>query len=202
MMRLSLLLAVLPAVLAQNNNPFTKYLTETNSLGVVTGMPDIPALPTLPPAASIPSGFSSGVATVWVAPSKYAVISVHDSTTEVISAITTSTLDLGTTPGKPGSASVSLPTSVTTSDRSAGSSGKTTTTTTKKGGLTTSTTKTSTKTTTTKKGKKGGMTSAPTKTKGSKGGAPSSSSSGAAVAGAVGAQGAVIGAAGILLAML
>lgn len=84
MMHLSALVALLPA-LAAAQNPFTQYLTETDSNGVVTGMPTLPAHQS---AASIPAGYTDGVATVWVGPSEYAVISVSDGSTDIISAYT------------------------------------------------------------------------------------------------------------------
>ncbi|CZT17043.1 uncharacterized protein RCC_02875 [Ramularia collo-cygni] len=88
------------------SNPATQYLTQTNSLGVVTGQPTLPGggiVATSMPAvdtqvgtvATIPAGLPTGVTSIPIAvgngttPASYFTISVGSSTTVVLGAVPT-----------------------------------------------------------------------------------------------------------------
>jgi hypothetical protein len=88
-------------------NAFTSYLTQTNSLGVVTGMPSVataqsalpPAVTSQPEVATIPAGLPEGVTHIMQNISRSLTsfeVSVGSSTTVVIGAPSDATIVTGT----------------------------------------------------------------------------------------------------------
>jgi hypothetical protein len=73
------------------SNAATSFLTETDSNGVVTGQPTLPAAVTSQPSAAIvPAGFTSGVTTVTAGNSTYTV-SVGNGVTSLVRSTPTPT---------------------------------------------------------------------------------------------------------------
>ena len=92
---------------APYTNGFTSYLTQTNSLGVVTGMPAVdtaqsalpPAVTSQPEVATIPAGLPEGVTHIMQNISRSLTsfeVSVGSSTTVVIGAASGATIVTGT----------------------------------------------------------------------------------------------------------
>lgn len=88
-------------------NGFTSYLTETNSLGVVTGMPEVataqsalpPAVTSQPAVATIPAGLPEGNTYLLINISRSLTsfeVSVGSSTTVVVDAPESATIVTGT----------------------------------------------------------------------------------------------------------
>jgi uncharacterized membrane protein YgcG len=111
------------------SNGFTSYLTQTNSLGVVTGMPEVataqsalpPAVTSQPAVATIPAGLPVGNTYLLINISRTLTsfeVSVGSSTTVVVDAPESATIVTGTGT-ETGTAAVS---SATDSESSSGSS--------------------------------------------------------------------------------
>lgn len=117
-------------------NGFTSYLTQTNSLGVVTGMPEVataqsalpPAVTSQPAVATIPAGLPEGNTYLLINISRSLTsfeVSVGSSTTVVVDAPESATIVTGTGT-ETGTAAVSSATG-SSSDDSESSSGSSST---------------------------------------------------------------------------
>jgi len=113
-------------------NGFTSYLTQTNSLGVVTGMPSVetaqsalpPAVTSQPAVATIPAGLPEGNTYLLINISRTLTsfeVSVGSSTTVVVDAPESATIITGTGT-ETGTAAVSSATDSSSSDDSESSS--------------------------------------------------------------------------------
>jgi len=101
------------ASVVSNDNPLTTYLTQTNSLGVITGIPTQPAVVTSIPAqpavvtsqpilASIYAGLTTGLNTVVVGNQTQTVL-ISSGLTSVVKSTPTPTVASGTAGGAAGS---------------------------------------------------------------------------------------------------